>query len=402
MDDNTSLETYICSRCGNEVNRKSRYCMKCGNLNPDHPDNAKYLSLINQNGKMEYQVGENGISVQQPKVNQNEVNAQGVLISFGDHMGSFNLCFFLNYFFFLFLCIGLFISQYMVCGDFITLARTDFSYVLFILSLLSIFTYSYQLLFMKMNTRWWLAFLPIVNLYFFAYAINHNKLLSFLVYVPVIGEFYLLDLYWKLGKAFRSSGLLTILFPFIMIPIFGFGSSAFEGVCYISGRDTLEKEYSKKKLFLVSCVICIILSLVMIIFAHTVQIHDGIDEVSSYYLYYASQKVVKRTKLRVEKNLIDCDQKQENTIYLHFQDLEDYFSLPFYVYRDPIEAVIKVYMPNGEGDPSSFQYYISMTDGTYGYPETPVDQVRIKTIQKYKELDSSYESGNQCYFKRSA
>ena len=35
MNDNSY--TIFCSRCGAEMKSSARYCMKCGNLNPDHP-----------------------------------------------------------------------------------------------------------------------------------------------------------------------------------------------------------------------------------------------------------------------------------------------------------------------------------------------------------------------------
>ena len=31
--------TVFCARCGAEMNSNSRYCMKCGYLNPDHEAN---------------------------------------------------------------------------------------------------------------------------------------------------------------------------------------------------------------------------------------------------------------------------------------------------------------------------------------------------------------------------
>ena len=87
---------YTCPRCGNEVSSKSRYCMKCGNLNPDHPDNKQYQKLINKNGMQEYQVGPDGVSRPSFQVNANVINKKSVEISFGSHMGNFMLCFIIN------------------------------------------------------------------------------------------------------------------------------------------------------------------------------------------------------------------------------------------------------------------------------------------------------------------
>ena len=94
--------------------------------------------------------------------------------------------------------------------------------------------------------------------------------------------------------------------------------------------------------------------------------------------------------------VIECDDDSFPK-YLYFPSLDDYFNIPFYVYRDPIEAYVKVVRVNGE-----LEYYISMTDKKYGFPETKFDDVKIESIVEFKELDKSYESGNICYFKRSA
>ena len=51
----------LCPRCGEEMKRNSRYCMKCGYLNYDHPENAAMKSYMGKlqestnyvNGKVE-------------------------------------------------------------------------------------------------------------------------------------------------------------------------------------------------------------------------------------------------------------------------------------------------------------------------------------------------------------
>ena len=46
----------FCSRCGAEMSINSRYCMKCGNLNENHPDNNKYSKILKDNND-NYQIG---------------------------------------------------------------------------------------------------------------------------------------------------------------------------------------------------------------------------------------------------------------------------------------------------------------------------------------------------------
>ena len=38
----------VCPRCGAELNSKQRYCMKCGALNYEHPDNQKLKQYITE------------------------------------------------------------------------------------------------------------------------------------------------------------------------------------------------------------------------------------------------------------------------------------------------------------------------------------------------------------------
>ena len=38
----------VCPRCGAEMNPEQRYCMKCGALNYDHPDNKQMKTLMSE------------------------------------------------------------------------------------------------------------------------------------------------------------------------------------------------------------------------------------------------------------------------------------------------------------------------------------------------------------------
>ena len=59
----------------------------------------------------------------------------------------------------------------------------------------------------------------------------------------------MLILYYKLGKAFNKNGILTALFPLIMLPIIGFGDSLYNNRSYIKNdsKNSLEKDYKFKK-----------------------------------------------------------------------------------------------------------------------------------------------------------
>ena len=401
MNENNTEEKrfFSCPRCGNEVNMESRYCMKCGYMNPSHPENEQFKKYMNT--KEGYTVDNSGNTTTSEPVNVNEAKGSVVSTVFGDHMGSFTLCFVINLLTYL-IVIGLttYFFYYESYGDINTMLSSELSYVLIIFTIVGIYMYSIQLVYMKMNRHWWASLVPFVNLYSMSDAIYHKMWLNILIFVPVIGQIYLLVLLYKMGKEFKVSGFLTLLFPFIMYPVLGFGGQSFRRVLYVSGRDSLEKEYRQKKSYLILAAVVLISSVVMIIYSNTVEINRGMDRISSYYLYYASQRVITRTKLKVENKVYTCD-TYGDTFYFHFSDLSDYFSIPFYVYRDPIEAYVKVVRVVNEGGITShYEYYISMTDQRYGYAETPVDEVSIESITEYKELDPVYSTGHQCFFSR--
>ena len=401
MNENNTEEKrfFSCPRCGNEVNLESRYCMKCGYLNPSHPDNEQFKKYMKT--KEEYNVDATGKMTTVDPVNVNEAKGSVVSTVFGDHMGSFTLCFVINLFTYLILGgLIVYFFYYSSYGNINTFLGSEVSYALIIFTIVAIYMYSIQLVYMKMNRHWWASLVPFVNLYAMSDAIYHKTWLNILVFVPIIGQIYLLVLLYKMGKEFKVSGFLTLLFPFIMYPVLGFGGQSFRNVLYVSGRDSLEKEYRQKKSYLILAVFVLISSVIMIIYSNTVEINRGMDRISSYYLYFASQRVITRTKLKVENRVYTCD-TYGDTFYFHFIDLSDYFSIPFYVYRDPIEAYVKVVrVPNEGGITDHYEYYISMTDQRYGYPETPVDEVSIESITEYTELDTVYEKGHQCNFAR--
>ncbi len=399
MNENQTAPTFVCPRCGNDVSLNARYCMKCGYLNPDHPDNKQYEQLINKNGMVGYTVSD-GKTDASFQVNANEVRATGVETVFGSNTGNYNLCFILNFLFYLLLVIGTVFVFYTTYGSFTNMLGSEIYYVLFCISLFSIYLYSTQLVYMKMNRHWWVALIPFVNMYSLSDAIYGNKILNLLIFVPVIGELYYIVLLFKMGKAFKVSGLLTVLIPFIMFPVIGYGGNGFNNICYVSGRDSLEKDYGKKKTFFVTCCIVIVCSVILFIYSNTVNINKSMDKFSSYYLYFASQRVIRRTELKVQNKVYECD-SYGDTLYFYYGDLSDYFSIPFYVYRDPIQAYVKVVITEeGDGILDKYDYYISMTDKKYGYAEIPVDELKIETITEYPKLDDAYKDGNQCYFKR--
>ena len=396
MDDQEYMIT--CPRCGSEFKSTSRYCMKYGYLNPNHPGNETYFDKYSRNDMEEYTVsGYTKDVISQPKgFKRGTIN---IFLS-GD-IGSFNLCFAINILCYLLCVAGIVYFYYDSSPNLYMMMGTELSYVLLLFSFFSLFMYAIQLLYMKMNKRWIYALIPLVNLYVFSDAITKKKLMNLLVFIPVVGEIYLFYLLYQMGKAFKKSGLITMLFPIVMIPIIAFGGSGFHDICYVSEKDSLEKEYGKKKFYGISCAIVVVAGLGMIVYSNAVNINHEVDHINSYYLYYATKKTVRRVEIKLDSNLDRCTYTSD-TKYFYFSDLYDFTFLPFYVFREPIEAYIKVVETPGEDGNSHREIYVSMTDGKYGYPETKYEDISFSTIVEYPVLDEVYENENRCEFRKNA
>ena len=68
MEGSVNNDVIYCNRCGAPMKKNQRYCMKCGNLNYDHPDNrsmrAYATGTVTEGGQQQpYVVGENNLNL---------------------------------------------------------------------------------------------------------------------------------------------------------------------------------------------------------------------------------------------------------------------------------------------------------------------------------------------------
>ena len=403
MNGNDLGYIFACPRCGSDMHSNSRYCNKCGYLNPNHPDNYNMGKYMNQTGMQEYSVNSNGTTNAQ-SVNTNIINSSAVNISFGSNAGNFNLCFLVNYIFYLSIVFIFFLMMIISSsGDIFQIMKSASWYYILAFTFYCIFQYSMQLIFMKMNCCWWHCLIPIYNIFVMSDALFHKKFLGFLIFVPVVGAFYLIILLYKLGKSFKSSGLFTVLFPFLMIPIIGFGSNAFNDICYVSGRDSLEQEYHKKKIYFTTSLVFIVFSIIALVYSNVVGISRGVGKFGSLYMYHNAEKIYEVTKEKVQKGAYSCD-VNSNVLYFYYGDISDYVELPFYsLFFDPIEAYIKVIVTDGGVNGSKkYEYYISMSDGTSGFDETLYSDLTIDSIVEFPAVNVDVLEQNSCDLIRKA
>ena len=236
----------ICGRCGAEMKKDARYCMKCGNLNYAHQENTFMKQYAIDNIKQgNYIPGletakNNGMEVPKEVVNR-----------------PYNACLITNIIF-CFVPIVLF-------GIAILLLDVNFSFniatlVGLILYIIFFFiSYAYQRILIKSGEKWWSYFIPIYNFYVFFRIAFGNGWLFLLMFVPIVGMVAMLVALYKLGNKFSRNGWLTLFFPIIMFLIIAFDKDAIynsndrvvvekhEIVVDSKGRTEVEKNYRVKR-----------------------------------------------------------------------------------------------------------------------------------------------------------
>lgn len=366
-----------CPKCGNEMNSNSRYCMKCGFLNANNEANQNIQSYIPKVETSSYQIGQGQV------INQ---ESNQVTTAIASNTGNSIFCFLLNFFVYV-LIIGLgFI--FSMRGLDITLENIKisvFPYIALISSVVFLFVYSLQLIFIKCNKRWWSVFIPIYNLMILSDITFKKKWLGLLTLIPVIGQVLFLVMLYKLGTQFKYNGLLTMLFAPVMIPIIGFGTRLYESTTFVSRNDNLEKDYKRKKLFLTLIILFIIFGALFIFWNNIIETKTKAKKLSNYYYVYASNRIVDKTKRYINNNYLECDDydysNDRGTYYIYYSDIGNNIYLPFYYMREAISGYVVVDNNNG-----SSKYYVSMSDGYYGFDETLLSEVNINTIVEYKEI----------------
>lgn len=389
MNDNDY--TIFCSRCGAEMKSSARYCMKCGNLNPDHPENKSMEKFIPKSQGYFVGSGKSIVGTLDPN--------SGLILSVANNTGSSKMCFLLTFgiYFIIVFLIGL--STVLGLSNIYDIIYTNLAVIFLVLSVIFIFIYSSERMYMKMNKPWWAALVPFYNYFVLSDAIFNNMFLGFLIFVPIVGSIYMLILYYKLGKAFDKNGILTALFPLIMMPIIGFGDSLYNNRNYVKNdsKNSLEKDYKFKKISFSFSMFLIIISIINICYVNLGDLIKLVSSSGDWYYYYAGNKMYKEVKKQIEDGTyeITCDdvvyKREDGTIYFYYLDVGDEYNLMFSVTREPIEGYVKVVSLNDER-----KYYVSVTDGKRGIKEIDADQLKVSSASNFKKLDETYINSKKC------
>jgi hypothetical protein len=372
-------EKIVCPRCGSQVSINSRCCLQCGWLNPNDPANQQVNEFIERNKEPAYQVG----SLQNIAYKDGQVTK-----SIGSKTGNRKVCFLINYLLYIFVIV---LSFLIIFGnsylDFSVIKNSTFPYIAFITSIIFLYVYSMELVFIKANKKWWYSLVPFYNLFVLCEIVFKKKWLGIILLIPVIGQLFFIVVLYKLATKFKYSGLLTILFPIIYIPLMGFGSRLYEDIHYADEDLTLEKDYKRKKIFFISILLFLLLSSGFIFWNNIIEIKSKTFKLKNYYYIIATKQIVNKTKQLAKENYLECSdygyRKDRGIYYVEYGDIGTVAYIPFHTYADVISGYVII--DNRSGDS---KYYISITDGNYGYPETLYEDVNIDSIVPYEELVS--------------
>ena len=377
MNTDENVPIVYCSRCGAEMKSNSRYCMKCGNLNYEHGANEQMRKYIKDNKKKSYQVGSGKFMV--------DNNNSEVQVNIANNTGNTILCFLINN---CILIAALVISFLLCCrGDFSIkhIISSHFPLVIIILSVLFLYTYSLELIFIKSNKRWWGALIPFYNIFVLSDIVFRNKWLGLITFIPIVDIIYLLVLLYRLGTKFNYNGMLTTILFGAYLPIIGFGNHLYEGHQFVpsNAKNFVEKEYGRKKLTFCSILICFLIGLGMFAYLNYAHMKSGAYAVKNYYYVYAGKRFAKRVDEKLGKNEVQCyggSYSAENGVYyFEYYTIGKVVVLPLYFLREPIAGYVKVVNVNGEST-----YYVSLGDSSAGFEEVLVDELTTdNVIEKY-------------------
>ena len=244
----------ICSKCGNEMKKESRYCMKCGNLNYAHPENESMKQYAWQSIKQGHFISGANLDDKQHLTMTNSSSVSNAHPYRGCVIGNtiiFAICVILT-------LLG--VKNYLNVGIILGVVL-GYGFLFFEVCSLGI-------MFIKADEPWWGLYVPLYGSFLMFKIALGSGWLMFLTAIPVVGTIASLLMQYNLGKKYYKSGWLTLFFPFIMFPIIAFDKnseysliarafSADSGSVDAKGRTKSEKEYGRKKFFITFIVVVV-------------------------------------------------------------------------------------------------------------------------------------------------
>lgn len=261
---NTNPNILICSKCGSEMKKESRYCMKCGNLNYAHPDNESMKQYAWQSIKQGHFISGANLDDKQPlsmtKANSNSVS----------NANPFKACLITNIILHVLMAAALiFLANVPYTAINASLPVGAIIGIVVVALIMFILNYSFQAMYIKAGEPWWGYYVPIYSNYILYKIAFGNGWLFLTMLIPVVGGIISLVALYHLGRKFYKNGWLTLLFPVVMIPIIGLDKNSEysllaraaalgSGEVDPKGKTQSEKEYGRKKFFITAIVVVVL------------------------------------------------------------------------------------------------------------------------------------------------
>ena len=367
--------TIYCSRCGAPMKSTARYCMKCGNLNYDHPDNQKMREYAPDENR-KYEVGSGKIetdTVFRANVSERATNTGNKTM-------------------FLIVNIVWFLLTYgfgLLLG---VLKVVDFSAIFsmfIILSLLNIYIVSLEVINMKANKPWWAAIVPIYNMCVLTEIAFGKMVYVILYFIPIVNFIFVLAIFFQLGKKFNKNPILAMLFNIFMLPIIAFGVSNYNGVNYtdLSLENAVEKEFKLRKSLLYVIILFFLVGVAGFGYSLFVSGDSFLNNTEDKLFVENAKAVINKVKSGVERGKFECSGETSllpNSVhYFVFGDIDSDLNILTFANK-ATKAYVKVYNNNGV-----IEYSISMSDGEKGFYEVREEDLSIDKIDlNYKSVGS--------------
>ena len=371
--------TVYCPKCGAEMNNNMRFCMKCGFLNYNHEANQSIQKYI-KNEDTSYELGSGKLIF-----DQTDDSRRSLATSTGNKL----FCYLINFFLFLgCLVVGFLLS---VKGDyqFQAIVHSAFPVIMIIISLTFLYVFAFQLIYMKCNRPWWSALIPVYNMMVLADVLFQKKWIGLLTLIPIVGQIVMMVMLYKLGESFNNNGVLTVIFAPIFIPLMGYNVYGYKGYIFVNenSKFNVEREYAFKKVFLTLMILPLLVGVGAISFTNFSIIEETVKRLGNSSYVTTSNKLVAEVKIKVEADNIICNganyNPNEGVYYFYFDDVGKVVFIPFYLTRNTIQGYVKV---DNTGDKT--KYYVSLSDGEKGFPETESKKITLDSIVEYKKINS--------------
>lgn len=350
----------FCPRCGAEMRSEQRYCMKCGALNYDHPDNQKMKKLMSEEefekSNKEYQenltkpaevVEFAGQKYETKTKNKKSyVDTRTTLILLLVFTIALAL---LLYFYFYF-------STFMI----VVSCLFYFFFGFFIISLSCVY--------MKGGYSGFAPIIPFYNNFAYCDMAVGSGWMFLLLFVPFVNFFSSLYFSYRFGKSFGKSGWLTVFFPFIMIPYIAFSDTAIyqgDGLKYSAFVAKGKRRNPNISAFVYA----------VIVFALSISIFMSTATSEKYKsLPRDMEKVLEKVHENVDSGYYTCDSGDINTVpgeyYIKFSDVNELLDFQLLPLKSPfngkkLKGYVKVALTSDEGN-ANYTYSITVTDGKLG------------------------------------